>query len=353
MTAVPAEERNSGPPAAESARIAADRDHRGEDRRESAAGYDQPPERRARRGHASRGHAPQGKEVPPLRLDTEPPVARDIEHDQGLGRRQARERTAVRGPNWLGEAEEVQPDRPELPSGRIEDAQDATLRPHVVGDRQEVSVRLPRHPRELRGGALLCERRSRASRRARAPGPRRCFPIGPRTRARRLPTKAARRARAVEIRAGKSDASCLASRSCRGRPSGRRLSSIVEPSEEYASDAPSGESAAQHPVPTVVHPDGREERERPDRAAVGDGRDAVRDVEGRVGLRRSDPERRSRARRLAAGGDPVHTDDAVSVAREQVDAARRIRRRRMRDGVRRGSGPFRAPPPGPPSRRGA
>src|SRR4051794_5195726 len=55
---------------------------------------------------------------------------------------------------------------------------------------------------------------------------------------------------------GNADDNARVSRSWRGRPSGSRFSSIVVPSEEYTSDRPSGESAAQHPVPTVVHPCG-------------------------------------------------------------------------------------------------
>src|SRR5436190_3807368 len=142
-TAVPAEERNSGPPAADSARIAADAITAA---RIAGKCKSTTSRRSAGTPRVMRSRSP-GKEIPPLRLHAESPVTRDVEDDQRLRRREARERAAVGRPHRLGEAEQIEADRAQLTRRRIEHPEHPALRPHVVGDREEVPVRLPRHPR--------------------------------------------------------------------------------------------------------------------------------------------------------------------------------------------------------------
>src|SRR5437764_818824 len=114
-TAVPAEDWKSSPPAAESPRTTADAatavaiagkcastPRRRSDRREPATAL---PAASARPAN----------EIAPSRLHSQAPVAAGIEHDECLGRGQARDGAPVGRPHRLGEAEQLETDRVEPP----------------------------------------------------------------------------------------------------------------------------------------------------------------------------------------------------------------------------------------------
>src|ERR1043165_7137790 len=95
ITAVPADDWKSGPPAVESVRMTADATTAPAIAGKNAS----TPSRRIadREWPLSRlGSGAPGKQVLPRRLDAEPPGPARVEHDQGFRRRQARQGGSVR-----------------------------------------------------------------------------------------------------------------------------------------------------------------------------------------------------------------------------------------------------------------